>query len=72
LESRLDRIDGDQLQRDFFGDVEFHLARDKTQIELQVSRGRIGLGIVSMANLPGGFDPGPGQISGQSFFYTEK
>lgn len=41
LESRLDRIDGEQL-KEIFGDVEFHLAREKTQIERQVSQGRIG------------------------------
>jgi hypothetical protein len=41
FESRLDRIDDEQL-KEIFGDVEFHLARDKSQIERQVSRGRVG------------------------------
>lgn len=41
VESRLDRIDGDQL-KEIFGDVEFYLAREKMQIERQVSKGRIG------------------------------
>jgi len=41
LESRARPHRWRSAQRDF-GDVEFHLARDKTQIERQVSRGRIG------------------------------
>jgi hypothetical protein len=70
IESRLDRIDAEQL-KEIFGDVEYHLAREKMQIERQQSQGRIGWEVFPWLILILAIILGLEQILANRF-YTEK